>query len=105
MNIYAKFQLHLPYGFWEKDFFKISFLNLAFLLPWQPIKIRDLDKIHMVGRGLLQKHVCRATEILKFKSVHSTDDVIGTCVIVTKTNDSSFSSKNVLEIDYFSNTL
>ena len=51
----------------------------------------------------------RATEILKSKSVHSTDDVIGTCVwqsqIVTKTNDSSFSSKSVLEIDYLSNTL
>ena len=50
----------------------------------------------------------RATEILKSKSVCSTDDVsdvIGTCVrqsqIVTKTNDSSFSSKSVSEIDYF----
>ena len=29
---------------------------LAFRLPRQPIKISDLDKIHMVGRGLLQKH-------------------------------------------------
>ena len=50
----------------------------------------------------------RATEILKSKSVRSTDDVIGTCVrqsqIVTKTND-SLSSKSVSEIDYFSNTL
>ena len=44
----------------------------------------------------------RATEILKSKSVRSTDDVIRTCVrqsqIVTKTNDSSFSSKSVSEI-------
>ena len=51
----------------------------------------------------------RATEILKSKSVRSTDDVIGTCVRqsqkVTKTNDSSFSSISVSEIDYFSNTL
>ena len=54
----------------------------------------------------------RATEILKSESVRSTDDVIdviGTCVrqsqIVTKTNDSSFSSKSVSEIYYFSNTL
>ena len=47
--------------------------------------------------------VCtRATEILKSKSVRSTDDVIdviGTWArqaqIVTKTNDSSFSSKSV----------
>ena len=53
----------------------------------------------------------RATEILKSKSVRLTDDVIDiirTCVqqsqIVTKTNDSSFSSKSVSEIDYFSNT-
>ena len=54
----------------------------------------------------------RATEILKSKSVRLTDDVIDviqTCVrqsqIVTKTNDSSFSSKSVSEIDYFSNIL
>ena len=54
----------------------------------------------------------RATEILKCKSVRSTDDVIDvirTCVrqsqIATKTNDLSFLSKNISEIDYFSNTL
>ena len=51
----------------------------------------------------------RATEILKSKSVRSTNGVIGTCVrqsqIVTKTNDSSFSYKSVTEIDYLSNTL
>ena len=50
----------------------------------------------------------RATEILKSKSVRSTDDVIGTCVrqsqTVMKTNDSSFSYKSVSEIDYLSNT-
>ena len=51
--------------------------------------------------------VTRATEILKSKSVRSTDDiikVIRTCIrqsqIVTKTNDSSFSSKSVSEIDF-----
>ena len=53
MNIYAKFQLHPPYGFWEEDFWIFFFKNLAFRLPWQPIKISDLDKIHMVGKGLL----------------------------------------------------
>ena len=37
-------------------FFFFSLENLAFRLPWQPIKISDLDKIHMIGRGLLQKH-------------------------------------------------
>ena len=30
--------------------------NLAFRLPWPPINISDLDKIHMFGRGLLKKH-------------------------------------------------
>ena len=58
MNIYAKFQLHPPYGFWEDNFLNIFFENLAFQLPWQPIKISDLEKIDMVGRGLLQKHFC-----------------------------------------------
>ena len=42
----------------EKIFecFFFSIENLAFRLPWPSIKISDLDKIHMVGRGLLQKH-------------------------------------------------
>ena len=59
MNIYAKFQLHPPYGFWEEDFLIFFFENLAFWLPWQPIKISDLDKIHMIDRGLLQEHFCK----------------------------------------------
>ena len=54
VNIYAKFQLHPPYGFWGEDF-----ESLAFRLPWPPIKISDLDKIHMVGTGLIQKHFCK----------------------------------------------
>ena len=33
-----------------------SLENLAFRLPWPPFKISGLDKIHMAGRGLLQKH-------------------------------------------------
>ena len=52
-------------------------------------------------------HSGRSSEILKSKSVCSTDDVINvirTCFwqsqIVTKTNDSSFSSKSVSEIDW-----
>ena len=32
------------------------FANLAFLLPWQPIKFSGLDKTHMVGRGLLEEY-------------------------------------------------
>ena len=43
----------------EKKIFECFFFSLehlVFRLPWPPIKINDLDKIHMVGRGLLQKH-------------------------------------------------
>ena len=44
----------------EKKIFEYFFQkNLAFQLPWQPIKISDLDKIHMVSKGLLQKHFCK----------------------------------------------
>ena len=50
INVYAKFQLHPQYGFQEEDFFFFFLENLAFRLPWPPIKISDLDKIHM------QKH-------------------------------------------------
>ena len=35
------------------------FENLAFRLPWQPIKIIGVDKIHKVGRGLLQEYFCK----------------------------------------------
>ena len=31
----------------------------CFQLAWQPIKISDFDKIHMVGRGVLQEHFCK----------------------------------------------
>ena len=55
MNIYVKFQLHRPYDFWGEDFL-ICFENLPFMLPWQPVKFSDLDKIHMNRRGLLKKH-------------------------------------------------
>ena len=59
MNIYAKFQLHPPVWPLRRRFLNIFFKNLAFRLPWQPIKICGLDKIHMVGKGLLQKHFCK----------------------------------------------
>ena len=29
------------------------------MLPWQPIKYSDLNKIHMNRRGLLKKHFCK----------------------------------------------
>ena len=69
MNIYAKIQLHPPYGVSEEDIFFLE--NLAFRLPWHSIRISDFDKIHMVGRGLLMEHfsktfcqtICSNTDI------------------------------------------
>ena len=55
MNIYAKFQLH-SFFMASEMIFEYFFENLAFRLPWQPIKISNLDKIHVVCRGLRQKH-------------------------------------------------
>ena len=55
---FCKFQLHPPYGFWGDDFL-IFLANLSFRLPWQSIKFRALDKIHMFGRGLLKEHLCK----------------------------------------------
>ena len=60
-NIYAKFQLRIiPLMTSEKKIFEYFFRkNITFWLPWQPIKIDDLEKIHMVCRGLLQEHFCK----------------------------------------------
>ena len=55
MKIFAKFQLHLPYGFWG-DYFLIFFSEFILLVA---IKFSDLDKIRMFGRGLLKEHVCK----------------------------------------------
>ena len=43
----------------EEMIFEYFFANLAFLLPWKPITFSGLDKIHMVGRGLLKEHFCK----------------------------------------------
>ena len=40
----------------ELMIFQKVFANLAFRLPWQPIKFTSLDKIDRVSRGLLQEH-------------------------------------------------
>ena len=58
MNMYAKFQL-IPLTASEEKIFEYFFENLPFMLPWQPIKFSDLDKIHMNRRGLLKKHFCK----------------------------------------------
>ena len=43
----------------EEKIFEYLFENLSFMLPWQPIKLSDLDKIHMNRRGLLKKLLCK----------------------------------------------
>ena len=91
--------------------------NKGFSVFWQlqhmaTIEHKRIPKKILKYAIASHKIYIRATEILKSKLVRSTDDVIGvirTCVqqsqIVTKTNDSSFSTKRVSEIDYFSNSL
>ena len=46
----------MPLTISEEEIFEYRFENLPFMLPWQPIKFSDLDKIHMNRRGLLKKH-------------------------------------------------
>ena len=58
MNMYTKFQLH-PLTASEEKIFEYFFETLPFMLPWQPIKFSDLDKIHLNRRGLLKKHFCK----------------------------------------------
>ena len=43
----------------EKKIFEYFFESLPFMLPWQPIKFSDFDKIHMNRWGLLKKHICK----------------------------------------------
>ena len=43
----------------EEKIFEYFFANLRFMLPLQPFKFSDLDKIHMNRRGLLKKHFCK----------------------------------------------
>ena len=56
MNIYAKFQLHPLYGFEEKDLWIFFFQKFSLSVAVATNQTNDLDNIHMVGRGLLQKH-------------------------------------------------
>ena len=52
MNISIKFQLHPPFASEEK-IFEYFFANLIFRLTLLPIKFSGLDKINVLGRGLL----------------------------------------------------
>ena len=58
MNMYACMQnfSFIPLTDSEEKIFEYFFKNLPFMLPWQPIKFSDFDKIHTNRRGLLKKH-------------------------------------------------
>ena len=58
MNILQSFSF-IPLMASEEQIFEHFFANLAFRLPWQPIKFSGLDKIHTLGRGLLKEHFCK----------------------------------------------
>ena len=65
------FQLHPLLWLLQIRFLNIYFENLAFRLPWPPIKISNLDKICMVGRVLLQEHFCKT--FVKISAVLNTE--------------------------------
>ena len=58
MNISTRF-IFIPLMASEEKISDYFFANLAFRLPWHPIKFSGLDKIHMVGSGLLKEHFCK----------------------------------------------
>ena len=58
LRMYAKFQLHPPYGFCEDANFFFFFKNVHFMSPRQPIKVSNLGKRRMKRGVLLNKHIC-----------------------------------------------
>ena len=54
--------IFIPLWLLKRRFFNFFFEKLAFRLPCQPIKISDLDKMHMLGRGLLKKPFCKKNQ-------------------------------------------
>ena len=60
LNKYAKFQLMV-----SEKIFEYFFENLPFMLPFQPIKLSDLDKSRMKRGRLLKKHFCKKFKYLK----------------------------------------
>ena len=49
----------------SEKIFEYFFENLPFMLPWQPMKFSNLDKIHVNRRGLLKKHFCKKSIYLQ----------------------------------------
>ena len=55
MNMYAKFQLHPPYGFWGEDFL-IIFRKFTFYVAMETNQIQRFGKNSYES---LKKHFCR----------------------------------------------
>ena len=49
----------IPLTVSEEKIFEYFFENLPFMLPLQPIKVSDLNKIHMNRRRVLKKDFCK----------------------------------------------
>ena len=60
----------IPLTVSEEMIFEYFFENLPFMLPWQPVKFSNLDKIHMNRRGLLKKHFCKKKKKKKKKNLN-----------------------------------
>ena len=74
----------------EEKIFEYFFENLFFMLPWQPIKYNDLDKIHTNHRELLKKHFCKKN--------------LNTCIEAAKIANFHFSHyKSMENISFHSN--
>ena len=85
--------------------------NLAFLLPWQPIKFRGLDKNNMFGEGLFKEHFCKtlveisAVRAIKanfhfshYKSVEALSCHSNESTRATSTRNVTFVEANVMNI-------
>ena len=67
MNMYAKFQLHPPYGFWGEDFW-IFFRKFTLYVAMATNQIHDLDKIHIVEEYSRNISVKKKSKYLQWDS-------------------------------------
>ena len=57
--MYAKFQLHPPYGFWGEDFFEYFFRKFTLYIAMATNQIQRFGQNSYQRRGLLKKHFCK----------------------------------------------
>ena len=101
-NISALFKLYSPYGFWGIIFIG----NLAFLLPWQPIKFRGMDKNNMSVKFLWNscQNICSEIAIKAnfhfshYKSMGTLSCHSNESTRATPTRNTTFVEANVMNI-------